>query len=134
MSRFDMDKPSNAFLKLISPLSKKQASLLTGLRTGHIALNAHLNRIKRADAPECPHCPTELETVKHYLLDCPQYVCERQVLRNKLGREAGELHTLVTDETAVNALMRFIEASGRLKTTFGEVIIKPKKQGMTIAR
>jgi hypothetical protein len=126
-----MDKPSNAFLKLISPLSKKQASLLTGLRTGHIALNDHLNRIKRADSPMCPHCPTAIESVKHYILDCPHYARERQVLRNLLGRQAGEIPTLLMDEKAVKALMTYVEATGRLKETYGEVIITPKRNGQT---
>lgn len=128
MSRYNMDKPSNAFLKLISPLPKNQASLLTGLRTGHIALNAHLHRIKRADTAICPHCPTETETVKHFLLDCPHYARERQILRNTLGRDADEIPILLTDEDAVGAMLIFVEATKRLKQTFGDVTKKPKRK------
>jgi hypothetical protein len=126
MSRYDMDKPSNTFLKLISPLSKKQASLLTGLRTGHIALNAHLHRIKRTDTPHCPSCPNETENVKHLLLECPQYAHERQILRNKLGRQADEIPHLLSNKKATDALIAFVEATGRLKPTFGDVSTKTK--------
>lgn len=96
MSKLDMDKPSNRFLKLISPLSKKQAAILTGLRTGHIALNKFLHIIRKTEEPSCPHCPDIPETIKHFLFDCPFYQRDRQTLRNTLGRKADNLPALVT--------------------------------------
>lgn len=105
MSRYKMDKPSNDFLKLISPLSKKQAALLTGLRTGHLPLNEHLHRINRADSPECPHCPGIAENISHLILHCPQYARERQVLRNTMRRDADNIPTLLTQEKGTAALL-----------------------------
>jgi hypothetical protein len=41
------------------------------LRTQHIPLNAHLNRIKPRITPTCLMCNYNQETVTHRLLECP---------------------------------------------------------------
>ncbi|KIK34519.1 hypothetical protein CY34DRAFT_97847 [Suillus luteus UH-Slu-Lm8-n1] len=91
------------------------------LRTGHAPLNLHLHRLGKADQPHCPHCPTIEETVHHYLTSCPQYQRARHHLIQALGRKATSISFLLTDVEAIPHLIRYINATGRLKATFGEV-------------
>ena len=64
--------PSKKFLRLTQDLGWRQASILIQLRTGHIGLNQYLFRIRKVESPSCLHCGgITVETVKHFLLVCP---------------------------------------------------------------
>jgi ribonuclease HI len=115
--------PSAAFFKLTQGLNRRQSSLLIQLRTQHIALNHHLHRINKANSPDCQHCGSDTpETIQHFLLECPKYRYERQVLINKLGRDANSISYLTTVKKAVRPLLTFIHATKRLEKTFGSVL------------
>lgn len=66
-------KPDKKVLKKHRGLRKAESSILTQARTGKISLEAYLYNIGRADTPYCSHCPGTRETVRHVLIDCPQY-------------------------------------------------------------
>ena len=51
-------------------LKREDQVIIFRLRTQHIPLNAHLNRIKTDHAPICPLCDHPQETVKHFLFEC----------------------------------------------------------------
>jgi ribonuclease HI len=122
MRRIDDSLPSNKFLQHARNLTRKQTSLLVQLRTGHIGLNAHLFRIRRAESPSCPHCGSiTVETVRHFLLLCPKYARERHILRRQLRRNADSVSFLLSKPAAFKPLMKFINSTGRLATTFGDV-------------
>ena len=57
------DDPNNS-------LKREDQVIIFRLRTQHIPLNAHLNRIKTDHAPICPLCDHPQETVKHFLFEC----------------------------------------------------------------
>lgn len=61
----DSTPPSNKYLKLISDnrLSRADASRIFQLRTGHIPLNAYLERFKLVDSAKCPACGHPKENV-----------------------------------------------------------------------
>lgn len=96
------------------------------LCTGHAPLNKHLHRIGKIESPYCLHCWQTEETVHHFLLLCPFYQRERHTLINVLGHKASSISYLLTDPDATPHLIRYINASGRLKKTFGEVPL-PRK-------
>ena len=74
LNSIDPSTPSRAFMKLTKNASKKNTSIYTQLRTGHIPLNKHLHRFKRSDTPLCLQCDGScMETVHHFLFDCPKY-------------------------------------------------------------
>ncbi|KIJ10229.1 hypothetical protein PAXINDRAFT_86367 [Paxillus involutus ATCC 200175] len=83
---YDRNMLSGSYVKLISALPRRHASLLIWLRTKHIALNTHLHHIAKADTPYCPHCPGIREDIPHFILKCPQYARERQILTRHLHR------------------------------------------------
>jgi hypothetical protein len=82
LKTIDNTAPSKKYLWLISDLDRHQVSMLFQLRTGHIGLNHHLFRIRKSDMPVCPNCQSlTVEMVKHFLIDCPFYRQERDVLK-----------------------------------------------------
>jgi ribonuclease HI len=117
----DSSAPSKKYLRLIKNLDRRQASILFQLRSGHIGLNQHLFRIRRSDTPSCPHCQDNpAESVKHFLLDCPQYARERHELRRKLRRNADSLPFLLSHPSATLPLLKYVHATGRFKPHFGK--------------
>ncbi|KAI5982962.1 hypothetical protein EDD15DRAFT_2179812, partial [Pisolithus albus] len=122
MSNIDPSLPSKSFLKLAGSLHKKQAGLLIQLRINHIPLNQHLHHINRSDTPMCLQCGEgTLENVHHFLFQCPRYDRERHKLFLALGRKATSTNFLLNDSSAQNHLRKYVNATKRLKDTFGEV-------------
>ncbi|GBE89552.1 RNA-directed DNA polymerase from mobile element jockey [Sparassis crispa] len=120
-SRIDPSLPSPKFEKLVADLPRRHASLLIQLRTGHAPLNVHLHRIKCSPTKLCPACNGRPESVQHFLLSCPSYRRQRDVLTQELGRPARSLAKLLTSPRAVKPLFRYIHATGRFSTVFNHL-------------
>ncbi|KIK76761.1 hypothetical protein PAXRUDRAFT_168813 [Paxillus rubicundulus Ve08.2h10] len=112
---------SGSYIKLVAMLPCRHANLLIWLRTKHIALNEHLHCIAKANTPYCPHCPGIREDVPHFMLKCPQYAREQQILTRHLRRRASYLPFLLSNSKAIPFLMNYINSTGCLKPTFGDV-------------
>ena len=72
--------------------SRSLETVIARLRSGHVELNQYLFRFTQADSPLCA-CG-DVETVSHFLLNCPLYVVHRNILKmsiNKLSLENKEL-------------------------------------------
>ncbi|KAG2063419.1 hypothetical protein BDR04DRAFT_1131099 [Suillus decipiens] len=109
--RFDQIDPhilKRSFIQLSANFSKRLTSLYMFLRTGHAPLNSHLFLIRKTASPFCEHCPSVEETVHHYILAYPLY-------------QPSSLPFILTDPNATPHLVRFINATGRLKATLGEI-------------
>lgn len=111
---------SGSFRKLAKTLTRPQTSIIMQLRTGHIPLNGYLHRIRKAESPDCPHCPGIAETVQHYLLECNAYERPRHALRRTLGRTANDLSTLLCDR--VRETLKYVHHTKRFKNIYGEVL------------
>ena len=122
MRALDKTTPSKKWLKLVSSLSRSQASIILQLRTGRIGLNKFLHRIKRADTPLCPSCnDNSIETINHFLFECRHYRHERHILQNELRRNASNASYLLSNPAATLHLLKYIHTTGRLKKTIGAV-------------
>jgi len=64
----------------INRLRRKEQSTIFRLRTEHIALNNHLNRLNLTQKPNSRNCTHPFETVQHVLLECPTLTTERRKL------------------------------------------------------
>jgi ribonuclease HI len=117
----DPSLPSSSFRKLVAPLSRKHASVLIQLRSGHIPLNKHLHRIGKAESPICPCCRQHEETVHHFLIRCPAHRNARTALTHAAGRDATSLHKLLSKPKLIPHLFRFIGRAGRLRSVFGDL-------------
>lgn len=105
--------PSKNYLQLTQDFSRKQSSIIMQLRTGHIGLNHHLFCIHRSESPSCPHCQgITVETVKHFLLDCPHYRHERHILQRTLRRNAASISFLLNDKKTIRPLLKYINSTG----------------------
>jgi hypothetical protein len=132
LKSIDNSAPSKKYIKLVRDLDRGQSSLLTQLRTGHIGLNQHLFRIRRSETPSCPNCQgITVESIKHYLLDCPKYREERHTLQQKLRRNSSSISFLLSSPVAVKPLLKYIHATGRFKSYFSN---KDKNKPLTNAQ
>lgn len=61
-------------------LPRKEQCTIFQLRTGHVTLNSHLNRINPTYPPNCRHCHHPQETVEHFLFECPILTLLRNTL------------------------------------------------------
>ena len=115
-THIDPSLPSPKFLKLISnpDLSRKGASWLFQLRSGHLPLNAYLHRFKRAASARCPACGHHKETTQHFLLDCPNYAHERWPLITGKSSKKRAYAELVGDAKNAIPIVNFIQATRRL--------------------
>ena len=103
-------------------LNHKQASILMQLQTGHIALNKHLFCIHHAATPICPNCDENAEeTIHHFLFNCTRYNRDHSILYNKLLCLSHDLPYLLSYPNATAPLLRFINSTGLLKSTFGNI-------------
>ena len=64
----------------INKLYRPDQSLIFQFRTGHAAVNMHLNRLDPLYGPHCRHCPYAYETTVHILFGCPALSYNRKKL------------------------------------------------------
>ncbi len=109
---FDSSPPGgNRILRWYKDLPRRQASIITQLRTGHVGLNRFLCRIKAVSLPQCQECGVE-ETVLHYLLTCRRYDKQRAVLKAAIRKPLSR-RVLLGDPKHRQELLTYVEATGR---------------------
>ena len=117
----DNSAPSKKYLRLIRDLDRRQASILFQLHTGHVSLNLHLFHIHKAKSPACPMCQgITVESVKHFLLDCPHYRQQHHILQRTLQHNTGSLSFLLNSPVAVKPLLKYVHSTGPFKALFGK--------------
>ena len=121
MAEVDRRLPSKTYTRLVSSLPRRHANLLFQLRTGHVPLYRHLERIGKVLTATCPACEEAQESVSHYLLDCPAYSLHRAVHLAPLGRAGRTLSVLLASQKAMRPLFNYINATGRFRGFIGEL-------------
>lgn len=127
LSRIDDKLLTGSFVQLGASLTCRQSSLLMWLRMKHSPLHNHLFHIKRHTSPFCASCPNKVETVKHYLIECPQYAHERALLEQNIRHATYNIPLLLSDHTAIPALLKFVHATKRFQASLGDVSICARK-------
>ena len=64
------------------------------VRTNHSHLNAYLARIQQIESPRC-ECDTGIESVKHVIVECPQWAAQRSELRLVASERWGDVSFLL---------------------------------------
>jgi hypothetical protein len=126
MERMDKSFPFTRFRQLLHGFTRAQCSLLIQIRSGHIPLNAHLFRLSCVDTDKCQACHNRpgvpsREIITHFLIDCPAYQNERHHLDTALGRRHRDLGHIMSKESHIRELLRYIARTERLQKTFGNV-------------
>jgi hypothetical protein len=119
MHKIDPSIPSPQFMKISSLLTRRAASLLIQLRTGHVPLNKHLHQNRQA---HCCHAHHTLDA-KRLLITTSWYAQERRKLKQHLG-QAG--CSLLLNAKAFPHLFKFVHATHQLIITFGNVALPDK--------
>ncbi|KAK0205516.1 hypothetical protein DFS33DRAFT_1242064, partial [Desarmillaria ectypa] len=91
------------------------------LRTGHIGLNRHLFNIQRVESPACTKCSYPNESVHHYLIRCPAYQNEREMLQRSIGARGTAVtvkHILACREN-IPHLIQYLNSTRRFEPAFG---------------
>ena len=96
----------------INTLRRDVQALIFRLRTKHIPLNNHLNRIKKDHPSQCPLCRAPNETVEHHLFDCTQLMGLR---RDFLPDQPSIGNTLYCDSEQLRATCKFYRQASCLR-------------------
>ena len=79
----------------IRALPRKEQTAIFRLRTQHVPLNQHLNRINPEHPPMCPLCNAQFESTQHFLLLCPNL----QDLREQLLPKSPDINNTLYSDT-----------------------------------
>ena len=104
--------PSRKSFHAITNRPRRSTSILTQLRTGHVALQLFLKKIKAENSVLCPHCIAP-ESVAHFLLHCRRYTSQRHKLRFKVGIAATSVSRLLSDEKVIPHTLNYIADTRR---------------------
>ncbi|EGU72476.1 hypothetical protein FOXB_17015, partial [Fusarium oxysporum f. sp. conglutinans Fo5176] len=127
--KVDMALPGKHTRLLYDDLSRREASVLSQLRTGMARLNGYLFRIRVAASQQCA-CGQAIETVEHFLFRCTKWTAHRtemlqctETLRGNLsfylgGKSPSDDAKWKPSMQAVHATIRFAMATGRLDTQY----------------
>ena len=121
IAQFGDSFPYSAFLKKVYSLTRKQSSLILQIRCGHFPLNAYLYRISKTDTDKCQACANDqedippVETINHFVFDCPSYTDARNELIEDIGREEFHLSNIMFNTDRMKALIHFINRTGRFR-------------------
>ena len=55
------------------------------MRMGYTRLNSNMYKMQLVESPNCPHCQSVPDTIKHLLMECPRYYSARINLQSKLA-------------------------------------------------
>ena len=129
LKQIDQALPGTHTRKLYDALDQEQAATLTQMRTGYCRLNQYLHRINAAENDKC-RCG-ETETVHHFILHCPRWTRDREMLVEAVGPRAGQLAYLLggyqgeeldgplqkwsPDLKVIRHTITFVQATGRLQ-------------------
>ena len=75
-----------------SNMSRYNRSVLAKFRTGTFPINIELGRYRRLPVIDrkCTHCPDQVEDEYHFLLECPEYSGDRDVMFREFAEKTGE--------------------------------------------
>lgn len=121
IKKTDLMIPMNKYLKLITLLPRKLASILSQLRTGHAPLAKHSHHIEKIDSPTCPACQQTDETIQHFMLHYPAHNAARQVLQNDMGGRDINITKLLTTPETLHTLFKYVADTGRWHNTFSKL-------------
>ena len=120
----DSSFPSMKYIQATSGLNRRQTSVLTQLRTGHIPLNGHLHCIGKTESSHCNHCLNMVEDVPHLLFHCNKYAIQRHGLVMAVKRKSFNSNHILTDPAAIQHTLNFVNGTGRLRRIYGDISAK----------
>ena len=124
--RVDRALPGKHTKALYDNLKRREADVLSQLRTGMARINSYLSKIGAAESDVC-ECGRAPETMEHFLFRCSRWDTEREVMRQAGQSMLGNLSFFLGGKSAsdgpkwapnleaVRATVKFAMATGRLR-------------------
>lgn len=100
--------PQERLANNLLTLNKLELSYTIGIITGHIRLNAYLNKIGVRDDPDCDQCGRAAESATHFLCNCPGLSSLRRRIFKHNFLTPGEVMTY-----SIRSIINFTKQSGR---------------------
>jgi len=100
--------PPSKFREDTTKIEHWQSSMLVQLRTDHLPLQKHPNRIGHVSSPISLACCTADKTMYHYFMVCPTYSTHRKWMESQLRRAAKSISGLPSNPKVFPCLFRFI--------------------------
>lgn len=118
LKKINKELPLKNFGKIVNELTRRQASILVQIRTGHFPLNDYLHKRKLTPLPLCRACNEhQRETITHLIKDCPAYRKQRLALKQaNRGRSLADPISLLSNPKRAKAIIQFIESTKRWTT------------------
>jgi hypothetical protein len=110
---------------LYDALKRREADVISQLRTGMARINSYLSKIGAAESKVC-ECGRAPETMEHFLFRCTRWDTERECMRQAGQSMMGNLPIFLGGKSgsdgpkwapnleAVRAAIKFVMATGRL--------------------
>jgi ribonuclease HI len=123
--RIDRALPGKHTQALYDICKRREAGVLSQLRTGMAKINSYLNKIGAAESDMC-ECGCGPETMEHFLFRCTRWEAEREAMRRVGQNMMGNLSFFLGGKSAsdgakwrpnleaVRATVKFAMATGRL--------------------
>jgi hypothetical protein len=102
-----------AISRMYDDRSRRQCSVLTQRRTGHVGLNTYLHCCNLAASSHCLLCAVP-ETVPHFLLLCPVFRRQRLELILKLGTARLSLKLLLGMKADHKSVLSFVRNTNHI--------------------
>lgn len=103
--------PQKELTNKLLTLNKLDMSITISIITGHIRLNAYLNKIGIRDDPDCDYCGRAPESAKHFLCACTGLSHLRNLIFNKEFLSPDEVMSF-----HAACIANFVKQSGRFQT------------------
>jgi hypothetical protein len=113
MEKIDEDFPFEKHQKSLEQLTHLQSSLFFQIQSNYLLLNSYLYRIGKAPFKRCDWCwhrhvIKTIETITHFLFECPSFDYERHSLDSKLGRSSRDLEAILSDVDSTQLMLSYI--------------------------
>ena len=82
------------------------------VRCGHFPLNAYLHKINKSETNHEQDDDSPIETINHFIFDCPAHDEARDTLVPKIGRSRFHLPDIMADANRMKALVTYINSKG----------------------
>jgi uncharacterized protein YfcZ (UPF0381/DUF406 family) len=125
-ARTDPNLPMKVHAKSLEGLTQAQASLIFQIKTEHIPLNKYLHHIKKIESNKCTACSQitnreSIESVRHFLFECPAYSNDRRKFDAKLGCNSRDLKAILSNRKHTMELIQYIGCTKRFEPNLGDL-------------
>ncbi len=107
-----MPKVTNKIWRQVVNQPKRNINMISQIYTGHTTLNKHLKNMKLAEERTCEQCceEDEIESMEHYLCQCPAFARSRRSTLGSFFLKVEELNKI-----DIRCIIKFVKQTQRFE-------------------